>query len=153
MVAGLSEPDLVGLLPSGLGAALARECRAGGRHDGVRPGQAGIAVCHRDSALCGPVVLVLTPDALAATAAAATIGTLVRRGVAPNSVVLVVNRWRGGDALPLRAIEATAGARVLGVVREDAGGASRFSNSGAGAAGQAPRARPGSQQPADRLAG
>ncbi len=31
----------------------------------------------------------------------------------------------------MRAIEATAGARVLGVVREDTDGASRFSNSGA----------------------
>ena len=131
VVAGLSEPDLVGLLPSGLGAALARECRSVAGTTVFDLGRPGSPFAIETARCTDTVALVLTPDALAATAAAATIGTLVRRGVDPNSVVLVVNRWRGGDALPLRAIEATAGARVLGVVREDADCASRFSNSGA----------------------
>jgi pilus assembly protein CpaE len=130
VVAGLSEPDLVGLLPSGLGAALARECRSVARMTVFDLGRPGSSFAIETARCADAVVLVLTPDAMAATSAAATIGTLVRRGVDPDAVVLVVNRWRGGDALPLRAIEATAGARVLGVVREDTDGAGRFSNSG-----------------------
>jgi pilus assembly protein CpaE len=131
VVAGLSEPDLVGLLPSGLGAALARECRSVAGTTVFDLGRPGSPFSIETARCTDNVVLVLTPDALAATAAAATIGTLVRRGVDPDAVLLVVNRWRGGDALPLRAIEATAGARVLGVVGEDADGAGRFSNAGA----------------------
>ena len=100
-------------------------------HDGIRPREAGISVFHRDRAMYGRRPARADSDALAATAAAATIGTMVRRGVDPDAVALVVNRWRGGDALPLRAIEATAGARVLRVVREDTDGASRFGDSGA----------------------
>ena len=131
VLAGLSEPDLVGLLPSGLGAALARECRSVAGTTVFDLGRPGSPFSIETARCTDTVLLVLTPDALAATAAAATIGTMVRRGVDPDAVALVVNRWRGGDALPLRAIEATAGARVLGVVREDTDGASRFSNSGA----------------------
>jgi pilus assembly protein CpaE len=130
VVAGLSEPDLVGLLPSGLGAALARECRAVAGTTVFDLGRPGSPFAIETARCTDAVALVLTPDAFAATAAAATIGTLVRRGVDPDAILLIVNRWRSGDALPLRAIEATAGAQVLGVVREDARGADRFSNSG-----------------------
>jgi pilus assembly protein CpaE len=130
VVAGLSEPDLVGLLPSGLGAALARECRSVAAATVVDLGRPGSPFAIETARCTDTVAMVLTPDAFAATAAAATIGTLIRRGVDPDAILLIVNRWRGGDALPLRAIEATAGARVLGVVREDADGAGRFSNSG-----------------------
>lgn len=131
VVAGLSEPDLVALLPSGLGAALARESRAVAGVTVVDLGRPASPFAIETARCADVVLLVLTPDALAATSAAATIGTLVRRGVDPDAVLLTVNRWRGGDTLPLRAIEATAGARVLGVVREDGDAASRFANSGA----------------------
>lgn len=130
LIAGLDEPELLDLLPGGLAAALARECRGIAPLSAFDLGVPASAFGFEAARCADTVVLVVTPDALSVRAAAACVGGLVRRGAAMESIALAVNRWRGSGELSLRAIEAAVGAEVLGVVRDDPGAATRFANHG-----------------------
>ena len=139
--------DLVGLLPSGLGAALARECRSVAGTTVFDLGRPGSPFAIETARCADAVVLVLTPDALAATAAAATIGDArpPRRRPGRRSC------W-----------SSTAGAAMTSAAAGDRGDARRagarscprgrrrrrpLQQLGRGAAGQAPRPGPGPRQP------
>ncbi len=130
LIAGLDEPELLDLLPGGLAAALARECRGIAPLSAFDLGVPASAFGFEAARCADAVLLVVGPDALSVRSAAACVSGLVRRGAAMESIVLAVNRWRGSGELSLRAIEAAVGAQVLGVVRDDPGAATRFANHG-----------------------
>jgi pilus assembly protein CpaE len=125
---GVASPELAALLPTGLAPALARECRAAAPWTMTDVGTA-IGSAPTEALVCADaVVVVTTPDRLAVAATSRLVTRVVGLGVSDQAVGIVVNRWTNAAELRPKEVERAAGARVLGVVREDSRFGADFAN-------------------------
>ncbi|MGN6379619.1 MAG: hypothetical protein ACTHNU_11760, partial [Gaiellales bacterium] len=117
VLAGPHEPELLELLPAGLGAGLARELRARAPLAVVDAGTVTHAAARELVAACDRLLVVVTPD-LRAAAAARTLVTAAARWGYAGQAGLIINRWNGLAEISARGLERSVGCPVEAVVRD-----------------------------------
>jgi Flp pilus assembly CpaE family ATPase len=135
MVGAPRDPELLELLPPPLGAVLARELRA----------RAGLAVADVGCVTHGAarelvaaadhLVVVVTPDLRAASAARALVTAAARWGAPTASARLLVNRWNRFAELSAGGVKRAVGSPVLAVIRDRGRGMQGYRNGRADLAG------------------
>jgi pilus assembly protein CpaE len=117
VLAAPEEPEMLELLPAGMGSGLARELRARARLAVVDVGLVTHAAAREAAAASDRLLVVVTPDLRAAAAARALVTASARWGRA-GAAGLVVNRWNRHAELSARALERTVGCPVEVVLRD-----------------------------------
>lgn len=107
---GPAAPELLELLPAGLGAGLVRELRAAGRLAVVDAARQVLVASDR-------TLVVVRPDLRSVTAARALVDAATGWGVDAERLGVVINRWSHRAELSRRGVERACGCPVLATVR------------------------------------
>ncbi len=114
------DPELLELLPPSLGSVLARELRARASLAVADVGTVTHGAARELVAAADRLLVVVTPDVRAVTAARGLISAAARWGAPADASGVVVNRWNRFAELSAGGIERAVGSPVLAVVRERA---------------------------------
>jgi MinD-like ATPase involved in chromosome partitioning or flagellar assembly len=111
-------PEVLELLPAGLGSVLARELRLRSALSVADLGTVTHPVARELAAASDRLLVVLGPDPRTAAAAHALVTAVARWGAQVPSVGLVVNRWNRLAEVSRKSIEQIVGCPVQAVVRD-----------------------------------
>jgi pilus assembly protein CpaE len=118
LLQGPDDPQLLELLPAGLGSVLARELRTRSGLSIVDVGTVTHPAARELAAAGDRLLIVLGPDPRGASAARALITAAVTWGSQAPAAGLVVNRWNRLAELSAGSLERMVGCPVLAVVRD-----------------------------------
>ncbi len=118
LLAAPDDPQLLELLPAGLGSVLARELRARSPLSVVDLGTVTHPAARELAVASDRLLVVLGSDLRSAAAARALVTAVSRWGAPAPAMGLVVNRWNRLAELSSRSLERTIGCPVQAVVRD-----------------------------------
>jgi flagellar biosynthesis protein FlhG len=118
LIPGPDDPELLELLPAGVGTSLAREVRRRWPLTVADVGRVTCAPARELAAAADTLLVVTTPDPRSAAAARSLVTKAAGWGTDASQTALVVNRHGGGSELSPGGVERAVGCTVAAVVRE-----------------------------------